>query len=313
MKKLMQQIVTMVIIAILATSCRKNDKLEDQLTSFDALEAKHVSKEQKFFINAATGATINLSSGARITFPPNFAKKANGELASGQIAILARESYKKNTWLMDGLSTMTASAPLVSGGMLNLRALSLTSGEELIKNQNTDISVVIPTVGTPDQAMRLWMPAQGTSGTGNNSTPVTQWDSAINSSFTVTSSGYSFYLPKFGWANCDRLYSIPGTKTTVSVRVTKNDGATNEKVVFVYKNINTLINVTTKSAPNTWQSYTNSIPVGSVADIMYLAKAPNGKVLFKLINANTFSAGQIIELAAEEVSASVVDAYLSSL
>jgi hypothetical protein len=318
MKKLIFKLSLVAAIALLITSCRKNDTLENKVESFDDVMALNTSPTQVFNLNGGTGGTITGAKGSKITFPPNFARNADGTPFTGPVVAALRESLKKSNWIADGLSTSTSTDPLVSGGMINIDVRRADNGAVLNKSPNVDVTVSVPAIGQPDAAMRLFMPDSATSIQGptgslpttNATNPVLAWQSNP-SPFSVTATGYNFTIPKFGWANCDRLYSLPGTKTTIRVVPVLPAGATVVKALLVYKNISTVISL--PSSGTGFASYTNSVPVGSTADVVLIARSATGKALFKVVANNVFTAGQVFDITPDEVSGSVVNDYISKL
>jgi hypothetical protein len=322
MKKIILSLTTVTLLSIIFVSCRKNDKLENNGDLYENFVKDRQSKVQIFSVNGATGGTITGTGGCKITFPPGAFNKLNNTAYVGEVGVALRESNKKSLWAMDGLSTSTLSGVLESGGMISLTAFAKEGGEELkitpamaTPGAATFISVDIPKPANAGAApMQAWIPsAGGPQGQVVTTTvaPVLAWDS-IGTRFTNNSSVYTFQLPKFGWFNCDRLSSMPGVKTTIKVLPvgTALNGATDLRVMLIYKSINAIITLPPK--PGFFESYLNSVPVGSVADVVLLGKGADGKMIFKAILANTFTTNQTIDITPEVATAATVDAYLNT-
>jgi hypothetical protein len=323
MKKVLFSMLTITVAGILVIGCRKNDTIANTNDLYENFVKDRQSKVQIFQVNGATGGTISGTSGAKITFPPNAFVRQNAAAYVGEVGVTLRESNKKLLWAMDGLSTSTLNGVLESGGMINLTAVAKENGEELkivpamaAVGATTFVSVDIPKPANAGTApMMGWVPAASGPQGGVVTTPIAPvlaWDS-VRTRFNNNPSVYNFQLPSFGWFNCDRLYSIPGAKTTIKVLPvgTAMNGATDIRVMLIYKSINAIITLPPKTG--FFESYTNSIPVGSVADVVLLGKAADGKMIFKAILANTFTTNQTIDITPEIATATTVDAYLNTL
>jgi hypothetical protein len=325
MKKIILSMVALVIASIVMVSCRKNDTVENPNDNFDNFLAKYKSPTQQFTLNGAAGGSITGNLGSKITFPPNSFVRQNNALAAGNVTVFLNESLSKTSWLMDGLSTTSQSGIIESGGMLNLNPVDAVTGEALKINpamaSSTATTFVLAVVPRPASAgaapMQLFLPDSASPAGGPAVSaplaPVLAWSAVQSNRFDNLSTSYSFQLPKFGWANCDRFYSTPGPKTTIKVTPggPAMSGATNVRVILVCRNINTMINLPPKTG--FFESYVNSIPVGLVCDIVVLGKASNGKLIFKAVSANTVTAGQTLDVTPEIATETTVAAYLNAL
>jgi hypothetical protein len=325
MKKIILSMVALVIASIVMVSCRKNDIIENPNDNFDNFLIKYKSPTQQFTVNGATGGTITGNKGSKIVFPPNAFVRSNNAPAAGNVTVFLNESLSKTDWLMDGVSTTSQSGIIESGGMLNLNPVDATTGEALKINPamsspaaTTFVLAVVPRPASAGAApMQLFLPdtASPTGGPIVSAplAPVLSWSAVQSNRFDNLSTSYSFQLPKFGWANCDRFYSTPGPKTTLKVTPVGEamTGATNVRVILVCRNINTMINLPPKTG--FFESYLNSIPVGLVVDIVALGKAANGKLIFKAISANTVTAGQTVDITPVITNEATVAAYLNAL
>ncbi len=306
------------------TSCKKSDNGENPSDRFDNFIAARKSVSQTFTLNAATGGTVTGKDGTKITFPAGALVDAGGAAFTGTATVVLRESLNKKQWMMDGQSATTKSDLIQSGGMIDVWVKRADNGADLspapaMRIPNANLALVIkaevPRNRNAAVDMNLFVPdsiAQGGTGTTSPTIP-TNWSSASYFPFGNGPSSYIFQLPKFHWANCDALYSAPGTKTTIRVtpNLTSFTGASQIQVMLVFQSLATV--VTLPPYGIYFESYLNSIPVGSVADVVIIGKAADGKILFKVIPANTFTALQNINITPDVATAAQVDAYLSTV
>lgn len=322
MKKVFTSITVILMAITVLSSCKKADTTQ-VADNFDNFIATQQSPVQTFTVNASTGGLINCTGGTKITFPANWAVNADGTAFTGDAVITVQESIKKSQWMMDGLSTATQGDMLVTGGMLNLVAKRKDNGAELkpapaMQVSNPNLAAVIkaevPRNKDVQRDLLLFLP-DTTNGnpTVPETKPPTGWYASNYYPFGNGVNSYIFQLPKFHWVNCDGLANQPGTKTTIKVtpNMSAFGGATAIQVMLVYRTINTVITLPPKTGY--FESYTNSIPVGSVADVVLIGKAANGGILFKVLSANTFTALQNISITPASATAADVMAYLNSV
>lgn len=320
MKNLIKTLAVFTVLTALFTSCRKDDTLVATIESFDNFMASNKIKEQVFTINGASGGSITGTGGSKIKFPANAFVNADGTAFTGEATITLKEALKKSDWLMEGLSATTVDNILVSGGMLDIKVQRKDNGANLLPapamvepNQNP-AAVIMGEVLKPrvkQQDLQLFLPDT------NTPTPATQppsaWASAPYYPFGNGSNSYVFQIPRFRWVNCDGLYAQSGPKTTV--RITPNlsafAGATNVQAILVYRDINTVITFPPRTGY--FESYPNSISVGSIADVVCIGKTANGDILFKVLPATAFTANMNISITPEVATAANVAAYLNSI
>jgi hypothetical protein len=326
MKKILLSLTTIAILAIVLFACRKNDVLETTTPEdlFDNFSAANKSQVQIFEISGATGGVIQGQNGYKITFPPRSFVNSSNAVITETVIIRLRESNKKSTWLMDGLSATSQNDILISGGMMNIEANSKADGKELElspamrvpnPNLNAVVKAEIPRpAALAGVIMNLFLPdtltAAGQPIVPTANAPVPSWRSTFFD-FGYGPNTYIFQLPKLKWSNCDKFYNVPGPKTTI--RVTPNmsafNGATNVQVMFIFRNISS--GVTPPPSGAYFETYANSIPVGTVADVVLIGKSASGKILFKVLPATTFTPLLNVAITPEEVPAATVTAYLN--
>jgi hypothetical protein len=316
MKKTILNLATFALLSIVLFSCRKNDTIENLNDLYDNFVRANIPADQLFTINATTGGIITGARGTKITFPPNAFANPDNSITTGSVTVFLKEALDKSQWLMSGLSTTTIDGILVSGGMIDLKAFRSLDGAELkpaptmIVPTPSLVNVIkaeVPRLANRPDTLRLFLPIGGA--TGNNNTPPAAWANA-QFPFVNSTSTYTFQIPQFRWANCDALYGQPGPKTTIKVTpdLTGVTGATEVKAMLVYKNLSTVITL-----PASFQSYTNSIPVGSTADVVCIGKDAAGKIIFAVKPATTFTALMDIPIKPVVTDAATVTAYLNTI
>jgi hypothetical protein len=172
------------------------------------------------------------------------------------------------------------------------------------------VKVEVPKIRVLPDTVQLFLP--GGPVAGGTSTPPALW-AASYYPFGSGPSSYIFQIPQFHWVNCDRLASQPGVKTTIKVtpNLTAVTGATSVQAMLVYRNISTVI--TLPPSGGFMQSYLNSIPAGSTADVVCIGKDGAGNIIFKVLPATTFTTGMNIDITPVVTSAATVKAYLDSI
>jgi hypothetical protein len=319
MKKTILNLVTFVIISIVLFSCRKNDTIENTENLYDNFVKLNTPEEQLFTIEATTGGIVNGKRGTKITFPPNAFANPDNSITTGKVVISLKEALDKSQWMMSGLSTTAIDGILISGGMIDVRVNRASDGAELKPSPAMTIATPslvnvikaeVPKINNRPDTLKLFLPnvAQGGSGAAAPSS----W-AASYYPFGNGSNSYIFQLPQFKWANCDALYGQPGTKTTIKVTpdLSGVTGATQVQAILVYKNLSSVITLPPSSS--FFQSYTNSIPVGSTADVVCIGKDAAGKIIFAVKPATTFTALMDVSIKPVVTDAATVTAYLNSI
>jgi hypothetical protein len=336
MKKLLFKASAILSIALLFSSCRKNDSLTKQEDTFDYVKSTNQSASQVFTVNGATGGTITGQRGTKITFPPNAFVEANNAVVTQDVIVRLQESLSKNNWIMDGLSATTQAGPLLSGGMLNIEAMRKDNGAELfvapamrvpaanVNNLAGKIVVQVPRIAAQLDQQELFLPdtprivqpgGPVPDPVSANGLPVLAWQNSTYYPFGNGPNSYIFQLPKFKWANCDQLMNVVGPKTTITVTpvMTKFAGATGIQAMLVYASTIRSVITLVPNANGTHKSYNNSIPMSQATDVVLIGKAADGKILFKKTSVTSFTANQNISIEPEIVSGTTIQAYLDSI
>lgn len=317
MKKIINSLTSFAFITLVLFSCKKSDTavVDD---SYDSFVKANTDAVQTFTIDAATGGTVTCKRGTKIVFPPNCFANPDNSITSGNVQVTVKEALLKKQWILEGLSTTTVTDMLVSGGMLDILAKRASDGVELkptpamlvpTPSMVNVIKVEVPRLPERPDTPRLFLPANQPVPSAN---PPSSW-AASYYPFGNGINSYVFQLPQFRWVNCDGLANQPGTKTTIKVTpdLTGVTGATNVQVMLVYRNISTVI--TLPPSGSFMQSYPNSIPVGSTADVVCIGKDGAGKIIFKVLPGVVFTANANITIPPVKELPPVVKAYLDSI
>lgn len=318
MKKIISSLTFIALTTLVLLSCRKSDTPVSGDDSFDSFVKANTDGVQTFTIDAATGGNITGKRGTKIVFPPNAFANPDNSITTGNVQITLKEALLKKQWILEGLSATTEKEMLVSGGMLDIAAKRASDGAELkpapamlipTPSLVNVIKVEVPKIDNRPDTLRLFVPANQAAPSAN---PPTAW-AASYCPFGNGSNSYIFQLPQFRWVNCDGLGNQPGVKTTIKVTpdLTGVAGANNVQVMLVFRNISTVI--TLPASGSFMQSYLNSIPVGSTADVVCIGKDGAGNIIFKVLPSTVFTANANITISPVKESAATVTAYLNSI
>ncbi len=318
MKKIISSLTIIALTVLALSGCKKNDTTPAVDDSFDSFVKANTDAVQTFTIDAATGGMITGKRGTKITFPPNAFANPDNSITTGNVQVSFKEALLKKQWILEGLTATTQTDMLVSGGMLDIAAKRLVDGQELkpapamlipTPSMVNVIKVEVPRVPERPDTLRLFVPANQAAPSPN---PPTAW-AASYYPFGNGSNSYVFQLPQFRWVNCDGLANQPGTKTTIKVTpdLSGVSGANNVQVMLVYRNISTVI--TLQPSGSFMQSYPNSIPVGSIADVVCIGKDGAGNIIFKVLPGTVLTTNANITIPPVKTSAATVTAYLNSI
>lgn len=318
MKKITSSLTCIALATLLLLSCRKSDSIEVPDNSYSSFITANTDAVQTFTIDAATGGTITCKRGSKITFPPNCFANPDNSITTGNVLVTVKEALLKKQWILESIATTTQTEMLVSGGMLDIAVKRQGDGVEVkpapamlipTPSMVNVIKVEVPKIPERPDTLRLFVPANQAAPSAN---PPLSW-AASYYPFGNGSNSYIFQLPQFHWVNCDGLANQPGVKTTIKVTpdLSGVTGATNVQVMLVFRNISTVI--TLPPSGNFMQSYINSIPVGSTADVVCIGKDGAGNIIFKVLPATVFTPNMNITIPPPVASAATVKAYLDSI
>jgi hypothetical protein len=308
-------ILTTAIVSI--TACKK-DKSTPNYAKADDFLASHAIKAQSFTGNAGTGFSIIGKDGTKVTFIPNAFVDGNGNTVSGNVTVTLKEVLSKKDVLFSGVMTESNGQLLESGGEILVKAQK--DGVDLRLNpalQNDGARVEIPKVMN-DKDMGLFVQDKRQQGgaTGGNQqqqSPFT-WNPAPYYPFGNGPNSYTFSLPSFSWVNCDRFYSDPNPKTTITTlpAFQDNNQLSDLQVMLVFKNIATVITLPFDFTAQKFQSYQNSLPIGLQADLIILGKDSDGFIQFGT-QSITIGANMHIDAPVHKATQAEIDAFLATI
>ena len=286
MKKFLLHSTVIAALVITAASCSKDkattpDPTAGQIKA-DDFKAKYAVKEQSFTGNAATGFVVTGEKGIKITFPANaFKDSITGDVVTGTVTVKLTEILSKKDIVLSGPMTESYGQLLVSGGEFKVKATA-ADGRVLVPGDSA-IQVAVPQVMKAGD-MNLFVQAPRKVD-GNNVPPpdyANTWIPAPYAPFGMGDNAYIFTLPSFTWVNCDRFYSDPNPKTTITVSpdFQDTDSVSSIQVMIVFKDITTVITLPFNFQLGQFQSYLNSLPVGLEGELVITGKDADGFIEF---------------------------------
>ena len=305
--------------AIVSVTACKKDKSTPNYAKADEFLASHAIKVQSFMGNASAGFSIIGEKGTKVTFTPNAFVDGNGNAVSGNVTVTLKEVLSKKDVLFSGVMTESNGQLLESGGEILVKAQK--DGVDLRLNpalQNDGARVEIPKVMN-NKDMGLFVQdkrQQGGGATGGNQQPQSPytWNPAPYYPFGNGPNSYTFSLPSFTWVNCDRFYSDPNPKTTITAlpAFQDNNQVSDLQVMLVFKNIATVVTLPFDYTVQKFQSYQNSLPIGLQADLIILGKDSDGFIQFGT-QSITIGAGMHIDAPVHKATQAEVDAFLATI
>ncbi|WP_133054736.1 hypothetical protein [Niastella populi] len=300
------------------TACKKDKGTPPNYAKADDVLAAHAIKQQSFTGNADAGFTITGEKGTKVTFAPNAFVDGAGNVVSGTVTVTLKEVLSKKDVLFSGVMTESNGQLLESGGEILVKAQK--DGAELQVNpklQDKGAQVEIPKVmNNGDMGLFIQERRQqggGASGGNQQESPYT-WVPAPYYPFGNGPNSYTFSLPSFSWVNCDRFYSDPNPKTTITAlpAFQDNNQVSDLQVMLVFKNIATVITLPFDYTSQKFQSYQNSLPIGLQADLIILGKDSDGFIQFGT-QSITIGANMHIDAPVHKATQAEVDAFLATI
>jgi hypothetical protein len=315
MKSTLKSAAVAVAAIITLAACKKNND-KPAFVRAEEILGKNAIPAQTFTGDATTGFTIVGEKGTKIVFPPKALRGGDGQPVSGTVTITLKEVLSKKDVMFSGVMTESNGQLLESGGELLVKAQK--DGKELGIMPDSAIRVEVPKVMN-DKDMGLFVLGErkrdqnGGNGQQPPQNPNT-WNPAPYAPFGNGPNSYSFSLPAFTWVNCDRFYSDPNPKTTITVSpvFADNNQVSDLQVMLVFRNIQTVITLPFNYGLNKFESYQNSLPIALQADLVIIGKDSDGYLQFgtQLI---TISANQHIDAGIHRATQAEVDAFLATI
>ncbi|MBZ4189517.1 hypothetical protein [Niabella beijingensis] len=267
-------------------------------------------ENEKFTVDAAGGGTLTLQNGTKITFGPNAFVKPDGTVVSGNVTVSARVFIRASEMILGDKPTITSDGKLLET-FGEAMVTAAQNGQQLALNPQQKPPAVVAPVGAAnaDGANRdipMWdgdtTVYTETSGYNHENilTTITQsytikkgmeW-TQIPGSFGVAGVSTTYFpLDNLGdWRNCDALYNVGGTKTTVlgyfgdkfNIQTGNNySGQDPTQLFFKVAGVNTIVKLYNPifnpiAGKEGLLSYQNSIPEGVNGTFLAMS-AVNGK------------------------------------
>lgn len=296
-------------------ACKKNNTAPENDTPLraDDFLANYTVPTQSFTGNATTGFTITGAKGTVIKFKPGAFVDGSGNAVAGNVTIRLKEVLSKRDVLLSGVMTESNGQLLESGGELLVEAKQGDKALNINRQQDSAVRVEVPKVMN-DKDMGLFVQGKRENGAGQQQQNPLTWVAAPYYPFGNGPNSYSFPLPGFTWVNCDRFYSDPNPKTTITAvpAFQDNNAVTDLQVMLVFKNIATVITLPYNYGLQKFESYHNSLPVGLQAYLVILGKDSDGYIQFGT-QSITITANMDIQAAVHKATQAEVDSFLNSI
>ena len=272
---------TLLMTAILFTSCSKNDSDDlDIIVRATAEDFNNLKEEalenltQNFEFDAADGGiTLTSDKGVNIYLNTNCLT-LNGNAVTGTIDLEFVELFEKGNMLTTNKPTMGVlpngdKALLISGGEFFIEATQ--NGVALETNCGFQMLIPADLTGGVDNDMILWNGEIDAD--GNLAWEEDKRDAAGQGEGGVFAEGNNYYgfFQSFGWSNVDRFYNDPRPKTTILVGVPEGYDNTNSSVYISYDGEETgLANLDTYDAgTGLFSEHYGQIPIGLECHIIF--------------------------------------------
>ena len=232
--------ILIVAAAISMASCKKNnDAQAPQNNNADGqLLASFLQKNapsfQSFTVDAAAGGTVTTTKGTKFIIPANIFVTASGAPVTGSVSFSVKEIKDVSDMILGDKPTLTSDGRmLVSYGEFFTKASQNNQDLQIKKDSAIKVQVQAKPNGAGGQDIPIWSGDSTITTTlsgydyQNNATSVTV-QTAVNKGvvWNQKAASYSFFNSGNGsldfkldslmkWVNCDGLYNLPGTKTTV--------------------------------------------------------------------------------------------------
>ena len=241
MKNLKHILGTLLLTALVFTSCTKNDNddlvIPATAQEFDAIKEQALDAlTQSFQFNAEDGS-VNFTSdkGVEIYINGGCLTK-NGVAVTGAVELEFVELFDKGNMLTTNKPTMGIlpsgdKALLISGGEFFVQATQ--NGVALETNCGFQMNIPADLTGGADNAMILW---NGIIDAEGELAWAEEKRDGANGQGGVFAEGNQYYgfFQSFGWSNVDRFYNDARPKTTILVAIPTGYDNTNSSVYLSY-------------------------------------------------------------------------------
>ena len=309
MKNLKHILGTLLVTALVFTSCTNNDNddliIPATAAEFDAVQEQALEGlTQTFQFNAEDGA-INFTSakGVEIYINGGCLTK-NGVAVTGAVELQFVELFDRGSMLTTNKPTMGFmpngdKALLISGGEFFVQATQ--NGVALETNCGFQMQIPADLTGGVDNAMILW---NGIIDDEGNLAWAEEKRDGANGQGGVFGEGNQYYgfFQSFGWSNVDRFYSDPRPKTTILVAVPTGYDNTNSSVYLSYDGEEAgLANLDTYDAQTgLFSEHYGQIPIGLECHVIFATEdGGNWKYAIKAV---TIVANGVITFTESETS-----------
>ena len=320
-KKLKNILGTLLMSALILTSCSKNDDGDIVIlippTAEEFNDLKNAALDnltQSFQINADDGyVTVTSEKGVELSIN-GACLTLNGDAVTGTVDIEFVELFDKGSMLVTNKPTMGTlpngdKALLISGGEFFVNATQ--NGADLETTCGFQMTIPANLTGGVDNDMILW---EGRIDQDGN----LAWDEVDNGAAGqdagVFGEGDQYYgfFQSFGWSNVDRFYNDPRPKTTILVGVPEGYNNTNSSVFISYDGEDAgLANLDTYDT-NTglFSEHYGQIPIGLECHIIFATEdGDNWKYAIKAV---TITENGVITFSNDE-TAIATEAQLTTI
>jgi hypothetical protein len=132
------------------------------------------STKNKFLVDAKSENLLVCSGGTKLAVKENAFLTSDSTPYSGNVLLEVTEALHSKDFLKNGLATVCDGRILKSGGMVKIVAKS-ENGKELLLRDNDQISMALPTMGSPQQGFELFTSDNGQDWVETNQKPLNQY------------------------------------------------------------------------------------------------------------------------------------------
>ncbi len=282
MKNLKHILGTLLMTALLFSSCTKNDEGDIIIrpSAQDYKELKDAALDdlkQTFQFNAEDG-NVSFTSEKGVEININGAcLTLNGNAVTGSVDLEFVEVFDKGNMLTTNKPTMGTlpngdKALLISGGEFLINATQ--NGDALETTCNIQLGIPTNLTGGVDNDMKLW---KGAIDENDNLAWREVKDDTGQGGVFGEGNNYYAFIGDFGWSNVDRFYNDPRPKTTILAAVPEGYNNTNCSIFLSYDGEDTgLANLDTYDAETgLFSEHYGQIPIGLECHVIFVSEEGN--------------------------------------